>query len=185
MKLYNADLSPNAWRVRAVAAELGIDLDIIQVDMRGGGTKTPEFLAMNPNGKVPVLADGDFVLWESRAITAYLASKKPESGLYPDDPKTRAIVDQWNYWQSIHLGPTIQKIVFETFLKNLFGMGEADEAVVAAEKKTLEPLLTVLDQALADKDWLDAWPNVARWLAAMEARDSFKTANAPVAAMLG
>ncbi|MBV1902969.1 MAG: glutathione S-transferase N-terminal domain-containing protein, partial [Marinosulfonomonas sp.] len=80
MKLYNANFSPNALRVRAVALELGIDLEVIEVDLRAGGTKTDEFLAMNPNGKIPVLQDGDFVLWESRAINSYLASKKPQAG---------------------------------------------------------------------------------------------------------
>ena len=105
MKLYNANFSPNALRVRAVALELGIDLEIIEVDIRGGDNRSVEFLSMNPNAKVPVLADGDFVIWESRAINSYLASKKPERGLYPDDPKARATVDQWLYWQTIHLGP--------------------------------------------------------------------------------
>ncbi|WP_373030715.1 glutathione S-transferase family protein, partial [Sulfitobacter sp.] len=95
MKLYNANFSPNALRVRAVALELGIDLEIIEVDIRGGDNRSVEFLSMNPNAKVPVLADGDFVIWESRAINSYLASKKPERGLYPDDPKARATVDQW------------------------------------------------------------------------------------------
>ena len=52
-----------------------------------------------------MLVDGDFVLWESRAINAYLASLKPEAGLYPAEPKARAIIDQWSYWQAVHLGP--------------------------------------------------------------------------------
>ncbi|MFZ2101143.1 MAG: glutathione S-transferase family protein [Oricola sp.] len=210
MKLYNANLSPNAWRVRAVASELGIDLEIVDVDLRNGGQKTPEFLAMNPNGKVPVLADGDFVLWESRAIDTYLASQKPERGLYSDDPRTRAVIDQWVYWQAAHLGTTVQKIVFEKFMKGLFGMGEADPSVVAAETKALEQLLAILEGALKGKDWiagpltiadftlastfiyrkpagisLDAYPNISRWLAAMEARESWKTASAPILKMLG
>ena len=96
MKLYNSNFSPNALRVRAVAAELGIELDIVEVDLRKGENKTASYLAMNPNGKVPVLVDADFVLWESRAIDAYLASLRPEPGLYPDDAKKRAIIDQWS-----------------------------------------------------------------------------------------
>ena len=94
MKLYNANFSPNALRVRAVALELGINLEIIEVDLRAGENRTDEFLAMNPNAKVPVLQDGDLVIWESRAINNYLASKKPGHGLYPDEPKARAMVDQ-------------------------------------------------------------------------------------------
>ena len=57
MKLYNSNLSPNALRVRAVANELGIALEVIDVDLRSGGNRTKEFLALNPNGKVPVLVD--------------------------------------------------------------------------------------------------------------------------------
>jgi glutathione S-transferase len=129
MKLYNANFSPNALRVRAVAAELGIDFELIEVDLRGGDNRSADFLSINPNGKVPVLVDDDFVVWESRAINSYLASKKPERGLHPDDPKSRATVDQWLYWQAIHLGPAMQKLSFERFLKAKFGMGDPDQSV--------------------------------------------------------
>ena len=85
MRLYNAGLSPNALRVRAVAAELGLDLEIVGVDLRDPEAKARDLGPLNPNRKVPVLVDGDFVLWESRAINGYLASLKPEAGLHPAD----------------------------------------------------------------------------------------------------
>ncbi len=103
MKLYSIDLSPNCVRVRAVANELGLDLNIVDVDIQAE-TKTETFLAMNPNGKVPVLDDDGMILWESRAINVYLAAKKPEQSLYPEDPAIRAVVDQWSYWGAIHFG---------------------------------------------------------------------------------
>jgi glutathione S-transferase len=209
MKLYNADLSPNALRVRAVASELAIDLDIIDVDLRKGENKTESYLAMNPNGKVPVLVDGDFVLWESRAINAYLASVTPDAGLYPADAKKRAIVDQWSYWQAVHLGPTIQRIVFERMLKAMFGMGEPDETTIEPQLKDLAQLMPILDAALAGKDWiagelsladfalastfiyragsnisLSDTPNVIAWLERMEARPSWQAAVAPLQAMM-
>jgi len=205
MKLYNANLSPNALRVRAVASELGIELEIVEVDLRGGENKTPAYLALNPNGKVPTLVDGNFVLWESRAIDAYLASLKPERGLYPADPKKRAIVDQWSYWQAIHLGPAMQRIAFEFVLKPRFGMGEPDESAVAGQRKDVAQFLPILDANLADKEWvagdlsvadfavastfmyrepsgvsLDATPNVAAWIARMEARPAWQKAVAPL-----
>ena len=154
MKLYNSNLSPNALRVRAVAKELDLPVEIIDVDLRKGENKAPEFLKINPNGKVPVLVDGDFVLWESRAINAYLAAKKPERDLYPADPKKRAIVDQWSYWQAIHLGPAMQRIVFERLIKPRFGMGEADEKAVESGMKELAQWLPVLDADLAGKEWV-------------------------------
>ena len=210
MRLYNANFSPNALRVRAVALELGIDLDIIEVDVRAGDNRKDEFLALNPNAKIPVLQDGDFVVWESRAINSYLASQKPDRGLYPDDARARATVDQWLYWQTVHLGPAMQKLSFERFLKSKFGMGDADQAVIEAELKNVDQFLAVLEIALAGKDWiagdlsvadfalastfmyrvqsdisLDALPNVNAWITRLEARQSWKDAFAPVQALFG
>ncbi len=209
MKLYNANLSPNALRVRAVANELGIELEIVDIDFRKGENKTESYLAMNPNGKVPLLVDGDFVLWESRAINVYLAGRRPERGLYPDDAKRRAVVDQWTYWHAIHLGPTLQKIVFERFLKAMFGMGEPDEQAIESSIKELAQLLPILDADLADKDWvagdlsladfavastfvyrkgaqltLDETPHVAAWIERIESRPSWQSAVAPINAMM-
>ena len=209
MKLYNANLSPNALRVRAVVNELGIALEVIDVDLRSGGNRTKEFLALNPNGKVPVLVDGDFVLWESRAINAYLATMKPESGLYPADVRKRAMVDQWSYWQAVHLGPAITRIVFEVLLKSRFGRGEPDAKVIESSLNEVAQLLPILDASLAGKDWivgklsladfavgstlvyakaaqisLAETPNVSAWIERLEARPSWQTATAPVLAFL-
>jgi len=205
MKLYNADLSPNALRVRAVAFELDIDLEIIQVDVFKGETRTKEYLALNPNGKVPVLADGDFVLWESRAINAYLAGTKPEKGLYPTDIKQRGLIDQWSYWQAIHLGPAMQRIAFERMLKPMFGMGETDETAIEPQLKEVSQLMPVLDGALSGKEWiagdlsladfalastfmyrdpcgisLAEAPNVDGWIQRLEERPSLQKAVEPV-----
>jgi glutathione S-transferase len=86
MKLYMNRMS-NVRRVRLTAAVLGIELEEIPLDFAKGEHKTPEYLAVNPNGSVPTLVDGDFVLSESRAIMQYLASKQPDSGLLRSDPK--------------------------------------------------------------------------------------------------
>jgi glutathione S-transferase len=210
MKLYNAGLSPNALRVRAVAKELGIELDIIDVDLRKGENKTASYLAMNPNGKVPVLVDDDLVLWESRAINAYLASLRPERGLYPADLKKRAIVDQWSYWQAIHLSPAVQPVVFERFLKPIFGMGDTDEKAIEGPLKEMDQFLPVLDSNLVGKEWvagalsiadfamastfvyrkgarmtLANAPNVAAWIERIEARPSWQAAIAPIRSVLG
>src|SRR5262245_7339713 len=209
MKLYNANLSPNAMRVRAVANELAIALEVIDVDLRSGGNGTKEFLALNPNGKVPVLVDGDFVLWESRAINAYLASAKPERGLYPADARKRAIVDQWSYWQAVHFGPAVQRVVFERLLKSRFGRGEPDENAIEGHLKEIAQFLPVLDAGLAGQDGgagalsladfavgstlvygksagisLAEAPNVAAWMERLDTRPSWQAATAPVVAFL-
>ena len=76
MKLYHHPLSPNVRRVRLTAAVLGLELEEQVVDFAKGEHKTPSFLAINPNGALPALVDGDFVLTESRAIMQYLAAQK-------------------------------------------------------------------------------------------------------------
>jgi glutathione S-transferase len=209
MRLYNATLSPNALRVRAVADELGLDLEVVDVNLLDAKEKVDTLLPWNPNTKVPVLVDGDFVLWESRAIIAYLASLRPEAGLYPADPKRRGIIDQWSYWGAIHLGQALQWVSFERFIKAHLDMGAPDEAAIAGPIGEIAQLLPVLDGGLAGKDWLAGelsladfsiattliyrhvagidmgkTPNVARWMERIEARPSWQKAVAPVRAFI-
>jgi glutathione S-transferase len=205
MKLFNANFSPNCLRVRAVIFELGADVEIVDVDVFGGGTKTPEYLAINPNGKVPAFVDGDLKLFESRAINAYLASLDPKRRLYPENLKKRAVVDQWSYWQAIHLGPSSQKLSFEKVLKEKFGRGKPDQVVIDAEGKETTKLLGVLDTGLAGREWiagdlsiadfalastltrrkaagidLEPFANVAAWIARLESRASWQKAVEPM-----
>ncbi len=209
MKLYNANFSPNALRTRAVVFELGFEPEIIEIDISKGQNRTPEYLALNPNGKVPTFVDGDVVIWESRAINAYLAALKPERNLNPVAPPARAIVDQWSYWQAIHLGPAMQKIAFERVQKKLFGRGEPDEAAIAGEVKTVAESLGVLDKALTGKAWIagtlsladfalastfmlrdvanlgvEAHPAVVAWIARLEALPSWQRAVTPMLTLL-
>ena len=209
MKLYNANLSPNALRVRAVVNELGIALEVIDVDLRSGGNRTKEFLALNPNGKVPVLVDGDFVLWESRAINAYLATMKPESGLYPADLRKRAMVDQWSYWQAVHFGPAMHARRVRGAAQVALRQGRARREGDRSSLNEIAQLLPILDANLAGKDWIAGalsladfavgstlvyaksarisladTPNVSAWIERLEARPSWQAATAPVVAFL-
>jgi glutathione S-transferase len=87
MKLHVATPSPRAFKVLAVARHLGLEFELCDLDLLKGANQQPEFTALNPNKKMPVLEDDGFVLWESNAITQYLASKKPEgSRLLPSTP---------------------------------------------------------------------------------------------------
>lgn len=210
MKIYNGNFSANALRVRAVALELGLEFELVEVNVMGGENKAPAFLEINPNGKIPVLKDDDLIVWESRAITSYLAGKRPEAGLYPDDIAKRAIVDQWSYWQAVHLGPAMQTLTFERFMKPKFRMGETDEATVEAKLKDLVQFLPVLEAGLAEKDWvadtlsvadfalastfvfrrdadisLEDFPNVAGWIERMESRTAWADAVKPLLDMVG
>src|SRR5579883_2330376 len=107
MQLYMTAMSPNVRRVRLTAAVLGLQLEEKKLDFTKGEHKNPEYLALNPNGAVPTLVDGDFVLTESRAMMQYLASRKPESGLLPRDEQARADVTRWQFWDSSHFSPQL------------------------------------------------------------------------------
>jgi glutathione S-transferase len=206
MKLLDAGLSPNALRARAVIFELGLAVEIEPVNLADPAAKAATLLPVNPNTKVPVLVDGDFVLWESRAIVAYLAGG---TTLYPTDRKERAIIDQWMYWGAIHLGPALQAVSFQRFMKPRFGMGAPDEASIASELKEIARFLPVLDGGLAERDWIagdlsiadfaiattlvyrdaagidcSAAPNVLAWMARIEERPSWQKAAAPVKAFI-
>ena len=85
-------------RVAWILQELDLEYEFIKVDLMKGEHRSPEFLAVNPNGKVPALVDGDVVLYESAAICIYLAEKHPEKGLLPTDLVERAELLQWLFF---------------------------------------------------------------------------------------
>jgi glutathione S-transferase len=130
MKLYGFPPSPNTWKVRAVAAHLGIPLEFEFVDLTKGGSHTPGYLAINPTGRTPTLVDGDFKLWESTAIMQYIASRKPNS-LWPDDARTRADIMRWQSWHLVHWSKDgCEPLLFQR-LVNLLNLSPPDEAVMA------------------------------------------------------
>src|SRR4051794_30609766 len=89
MKLYFHPLSSNARRARLVVHHLGLAVEEELVDLTQGAQRRPAYLALNPNGKVPTLVDGDLKLWESYAIMIYLCEKHGRRELYPDELATR------------------------------------------------------------------------------------------------
>lgn len=154
MKLYGIAGSPNTWKVRAVAHRTGTPLDFIEVDVMTGATRTPEFLAMNPNGLTPVLVDGDFVLWESTAILQYIAAKSA-SDLWPDEIATRADIMRWLSWQLAHWGPdSCQPLIWQNVLKPMFNLGQPDAEAVAKAEAQFRKHAAILEQALTPRDWL-------------------------------
>ena len=130
IKLHVAPPSPRAFKVLAVARHLGLDFELCPVDLLNGAHLRPEFAALNPNRRMPVLEDDGFVLWESNAITQYLASKKPERGLLPTDPRKCADVSRWQFWESCHWDPACATLIFERMLKKVLGQGDPTPAHV-------------------------------------------------------
>jgi glutathione S-transferase len=154
MKLYLNLASPNVRRVRLTAAVLGLELEEKSLDFAKGEHKNPEFLALNPNGAVPTLVDGDFVLTESRAIMQYLAAKKPESGLLPRDEKARADVTRWQFWDSSHFSPQVGTLAFQRVVKKMFGMGDPDVAKVEEALVNYRRFAAVLNKALDGRKYV-------------------------------
>jgi glutathione S-transferase len=98
--------SVNVQKVLWCLRELDLIYERIDAGMAFGKNGEPEYLAMNPNGRVPTLVDGDFVLWESNSIMRYLVrAYRPQSTLYPQAPKVRAGVDRWLDWTLSTLQP--------------------------------------------------------------------------------
>ncbi|HWN67864.1 MAG TPA: glutathione S-transferase family protein [Haliangium sp.] len=153
MKLHHFTHSPNSRKVTSLIGHLGLTLDMQHVNLRKGEQRTDAFLALNPNGKVPVLEDGDLVLWESHAILVYLASKHPQRGLLPGDPRGRAEVERWMSWLQSFFSPNVGKMTQERVFKKLQG-GTPDEAVLAQGTAAFESHARILDRHLAGREFL-------------------------------
>ncbi|RKH88760.1 glutathione S-transferase family protein [Corallococcus sp. AB045] len=154
MKLYFHPLSGNSRRVLLVAAHLDIPLERIVVDLTTGKQREASYLGINPNGRVPVLDDGGFVLWESRAIMVYLAEKTPGQTLLPTDAQGRADVNRWLFWCSAHMAPANTVLVLENFVKQRTGRGPPDPAEVARGEALFAQTAPVLDSHLAGRTWV-------------------------------
>lgn len=153
MKFYNNAMSPNAARVRRVAAEVGLNLANVELDFAKGEHKTPEYMAKNPMGKIPTFEDADgFTLWESPAICLYLAEKAGK--LMPTSLKDRAEANRWMFWNASHYEPIAYSVLFEKMIKPGMMKQPTDETVVAAKTKDHERFVAVLNGHLEGKEWL-------------------------------
>lgn len=203
MKLYMNPGSPNVRRVRLTAGVLELQLDEKQLDFAKGEHKKPEYLALNPNGAVPTLVDGDFVLTESRAIMQYLASKRPESSLLPRDEQTRADVTRWQFWDAAHFSPQLGTFTFQKLLKPMYGMGDPDQGKIDEALANFRRFAAVLNKRMEGKQYvvgnfltladltlasslmyakqtevpLGEFPNIQVWFSRISEMDAWKKSN--------
>jgi glutathione S-transferase len=192
MKLYYFE-TINPQKACAVAKYLESPVEFVRVDLAKGENQTPAYLAINPNGKVPALEDGDTKIWESNAIMCHLA-RKAKSDLWPVDPVKQIDVLKWLSWNSEHFTKHAGNLYFQYVIKPKFNIGPpdekaAEEAIGFAKQFTkvlddhldgrtflLGDHLTVADFAVsvtlpyAEKIRLplDGFRNVARWKAQLE-----------------
>ena len=127
MKLYYFE-TPNARKACAVARYLNAPVEFVRVDLTKGEHKAPAFLAINPNGKVPALEDGEVRLWESAAIMCYLADRAG-SGLWPKDARQIDVI-RWLSWDAMHFSRHAGTLFFQQVVKPHFGLGDPDLAAI-------------------------------------------------------
>ncbi|MDE2145698.1 MAG: glutathione S-transferase N-terminal domain-containing protein [Burkholderiales bacterium] len=188
--LYTAS-TPNGWKASVTLEELGLPYTVHALDLAQGAQKSPEYLRLNPNGRIPTIVDranGDFAVFESGAILLYLAEKTGR--LMPADAKGRSRVVQWLMFQMGGVGPMMGQanVFFRYFPKKL-------QPAIDRYQNESRRLFEVLDRRLGESEWLagdysvadiahwcwvrthkwsgvsiEGLPHLQRWLDAMKAR---------------
>ena len=151
IKIWGRANSINVQKVLWSCDELGMAFERIDAGMQFGVTSTPAFLAINPNGLVPVLEHDGFTLWESHAIVRYLARSNGLGSLCPADPMQAARADQWMDWACATLWPPM-KPVFTNLVR--VAPPERDLAAVAQGVAGLTAAFRILDSHLAHHNYV-------------------------------
>lgn len=201
MKIYGNPVSTCTRRLVATLAEKGQTVELVALDFAKGEHKSPEHIARQPFGQVPALEDGDFMLYESRAIMRYFDEVLPGPKLTPGTPKGRARMEQWISVESEQFSPSAMKIIHQAVFARRYGR-DPDVAKIEEGKAGLVRPLQVLDRALGESAFLAAdqitladitylpylefldvggqsdiladYPNVSRWWTSSRARPSWQ-----------
>ncbi len=201
LKLYGNKMSGNCTKVEYVCKLLKLSYEFKEMDFKKD-LKTPEFLRINPSGKIPAIDDNGFTLFESSAIVKYLCAKE-KNELYPTEIKQRALVDQWIDFSSLHLGAGVGKVAWNrVFAPNMnlpsdenalkSGLADCDRflpildtqlqkhAHLAGEKLSLADinLLGVLMYAEMAKIDLSLYQHVITWRKNLQEMDFYKEVHA-------
>jgi glutathione S-transferase len=142
-----------ATLTQLVLAELGVEHNAHQIDLQAGGAKTPEFLKINPNAKVPVIVHDGVAIFESAAITMYLGELfGVAKGLYPAPGPKRGEAMKWIVWTNVTLGEAVYRWAYNT--QGWVPAEQANAAAGAAALAQVQELLAIADNALADRQFL-------------------------------
>lgn len=199
LKIWGRINSSNVRKVLWAARELGLAHESINAGGAFGVVDGPEYRRKNPNGRVPMIEDGDFVLWESNAIVRYLMARYGTADLYATDPMARAVADKWMDWTtSSFAGPF--RTVFWGVLRT--PPGQQDWNAIHAAIHEIDELLRIPEQALAGQPYLSgerfgmgdiplgsfiyAWfempieraatPHLSAWYERLKARPAYRAA---------
>jgi len=195
LRIWGRMSSINVKKVVWTAQELGLEFQRTEAGGQFGLVRTPEYLQRNPNALVPVMEDGDFVLWESNVIVRYLCAKHSPGQLYPSDLRERFEAERWMDWQQTTFNPASRQGFWQLIRtapeqRNAQAISESNAAVEAL-LATLDAQLgrhafvagdrfTMADLALGCEAhrWFglpqprQSWPNVERWYQGLRARQA-------------
>jgi len=151
LKIWGRATSSNVQKVLWCCGELGIAFERVDLGGPFGGNQDTEYLALNPNGLVPTVRDGELILWESNTICRYLATTNQGERLYPAAPAARALVERWMDWQLSTVGPPMGALLYGLIRTKPEGRDHA--AIEAARRKALVAW-TIVEDALEGRSFL-------------------------------
>ena len=151
LKIWGRKNSINVMKVLWACDEMGVAYDRVDLGGAFGGNREPEYLAMNPNARVPTIEDQGLVLWESNAIVRYLAATYGNPGLLPADNQARWSAEQWMDWQQTTLHPPATKLFWELIRT---APEDRDLEGIEGARKSCGEAWTLLDETLAKRDFL-------------------------------
>ena len=145
LKLLGRANSINVQKAHWAIEELGLPYTRVDIGGAFGGNNTPDYLAKNPNGRVPTLDDDGFILWESNVIVRYLAAKHGADTLWPTDLRVRAEADRWMDWQQTTVLPALTPVFWQLIRTP---EGQRDHAAIEKSKADSEAVFRMLDAHL-------------------------------------
>jgi glutathione S-transferase len=197
LKIWGRMSSINVKKAVWTAQELGLRFERHEAGGVHGVVKTPPYIALNPNSQIPVMEDGDYVLWESNVITRYLSAKHSMGDLYPSDLQERFDAERWMDWQQTTANPASRNGFWHLIR---LPADQRDPALIAQSNSQVEALMAILDTHLATRSFMvgerftmadiplgcevHRWfglpqerqprPNIERWFASLLARPAAK-----------
>ena len=151
--IWGRKTSSNVQVAMWAVGELGLEHERIDWGGKFGGNDDPEYRAMNPNGLVPTIRDGDLALWESPAILRYLGARYGDEGFWPADPAERARLDMWAEWVKTSLCPPLIRQVFWQLVRT--PAAQRNPAAIAEGAAKLKTLTPMIDARLGDGPFLN------------------------------
>lgn len=197
LKIWGRNTSSNVQKVLWCCGELSLPFDRVDIGGPFGGNDDPKYRTINPNGLVPTIEDGDFILWESNTIVRYLARKYGKDDLYPRNLEEAALAERWMDWLTGHMLPAFNP-VFWGYVRT--PPEKRDMAAIKAAEERSGALWQMVDAHLAKSHYMNGktfsvadiplgiyayrWftlvkvqpdlPNVRAWYARLTERPAFK-----------